>query len=383
MVPGLTGARRVSMEWLWSQHNEHRVPLPRLVLLASLRLSAGDFRAGMIFNVVALGSLALGMVLVAKRGASTWRETDAFFPLALLHLGHHANLLWAWQAQFVLSTVLAGGFLLLIVWGPSWPGPRKMIVAGVLLAGLPLCGANGLALAPALSLWLLASAAAQLIRRAPGGRRAGFLILGVTAIAILPAALYFWGYRAAGHHAIEGGIAATLTTALQFLSLMLGPSATRLWPYSGLVVALLFVASVGLLIGVVVRRPTERPRALGLLAFLGGLSSLAVGLGWGRAGSSVLAGFEPRYVTLASPLGCPLLLHLGPLRRHAGPEAAGPARPAGDDAGRPLAERPGRNQCGGKLAEAATRLERDVRSGMPSTWSSSTPRPSCTRPRMS
>ena len=108
MIPVLTAARRVSVEWLWSQHNEHRIPLPRLVLLGLLRLSAGDYRAAMIFNVVALASLALGMVLVARRGSGTWRETDAFFPLALLDLGHHANLLWGWQVQFVLSTVLSG-----------------------------------------------------------------------------------------------------------------------------------------------------------------------------------------------------------------------------------------------------------------------------------
>ena len=306
MVPVLTGARRVSVEWLWSQHNEHRVPLPRLVLLGLLRLSAGDFRAGMIFNVVALASLALGMILVARRGSGTWRETDAFFPLALLHLGHHANLLWAWQVQFVLSTALAGGLLLLIVSGSVWPGPRRVILAGGLLALLPLCGANGVALVPALSLWLLASAAARVRHGGPGGRRAGLLRLVVTLLSLLPAALYFRDYWAAGITPSTAGSPPSLATALQFLSLMLGPSAARLWPYAGLVVALLLVASVGLLVGVVVRRPGERPRALGLLAFLGGLVSLAVGLGWGRAGSSLLAGFEPRYVTLASPLGCAL-----------------------------------------------------------------------------
>ena len=72
MVPLLTGTRRVSVEWLWAQHNEHRVPLPKSVLLGLLRLSA-DFRAGMIFNVVALAALALGMILVARRGAAPGR----------------------------------------------------------------------------------------------------------------------------------------------------------------------------------------------------------------------------------------------------------------------------------------------------------------------
>src|SRR5215470_13424327 len=32
MVPTLTGEQPITVSWLWSQHNEHRVPLPRLML---------------------------------------------------------------------------------------------------------------------------------------------------------------------------------------------------------------------------------------------------------------------------------------------------------------------------------------------------------------
>ena len=34
MVPTLTHVQPVTAEWLWSQHNEHRVPLPRLLSFA-------------------------------------------------------------------------------------------------------------------------------------------------------------------------------------------------------------------------------------------------------------------------------------------------------------------------------------------------------------
>ena len=53
MVPTLTGHQPVTAEWLWSQHNEHRVPLPRLVLLAINRLGGPDFRIGQYLNVSA------------------------------------------------------------------------------------------------------------------------------------------------------------------------------------------------------------------------------------------------------------------------------------------------------------------------------------------
>src|SRR5262249_15865170 len=43
MVAVLTGERPVDAAWLWSEHNGHRIPLPRLLLLALYRLSGNDF----------------------------------------------------------------------------------------------------------------------------------------------------------------------------------------------------------------------------------------------------------------------------------------------------------------------------------------------------
>lgn len=304
LVPKLIGTELVTWDWLWDQHNEHRVVLPKLILLGLLRLSGGDFRAGMLFNVAALAVLALGLARVGRRRLGTWRETDAFFPLALLHLGHAANLLWGWQVQFVLSTVLAGGILLLIVSRPGWPGTGKALGIGALLALLPFCGANGLALVPALALWLLAAAFARARGTMPYRRRAALACLTTAAVAIALVVLYFRGYRAASQHASDGDIAVALGTALRFAGLMFGPSASLFGSYSGIAAGSLLLASVGILVRAALTRPEERARALGLLAFLGSLGSLALGLGLGRAGTSVEAGFEPRYVTLAAPFGC-------------------------------------------------------------------------------
>src|SRR6516225_7885299 len=56
MGPVLAGKQPVTLHWLWSQSNEHRVPVPKLVLLGLLKLTNCDFRAGMFFNVLALGA---------------------------------------------------------------------------------------------------------------------------------------------------------------------------------------------------------------------------------------------------------------------------------------------------------------------------------------
>src|SRR5438067_13717672 len=43
--------------WLWEQHNEHLLPLPRLVYWAAFRLT-GDLRAGMLVSALAWSALA-------------------------------------------------------------------------------------------------------------------------------------------------------------------------------------------------------------------------------------------------------------------------------------------------------------------------------------
>ena len=87
MVPALTGQQPNLLEWLWAQNNEHRLPLQKAIYLVLLKLSAGDFRIGMIASTLMLAGVCLAMILTTRRlrGGQT-RLADAFFPLALLHL---------------------------------------------------------------------------------------------------------------------------------------------------------------------------------------------------------------------------------------------------------------------------------------------------------
>src|ERR1700740_3081887 len=78
MVPVLVGDQPVDAHWLWSEHNGHRIPLPRLLLLGLYKLTGSDFRAGMYFNVFALGALAFTMIWVAKGQRGETSYADAF-----------------------------------------------------------------------------------------------------------------------------------------------------------------------------------------------------------------------------------------------------------------------------------------------------------------
>src|SRR5688572_17992590 len=98
LVSPLTGHEPDLLKWFWTQNNEHRIPFPRLILLGLLKVTHGDFRSGMLFNIIILAALALAMMYVARhlRGGRT-SFADAFFPIALLHLGNWENLFWGWQ----------------------------------------------------------------------------------------------------------------------------------------------------------------------------------------------------------------------------------------------------------------------------------------------
>jgi hypothetical protein len=305
MVAPLTGQEPNLPAWLWSQNSEHRLPLPRLVNLALLRATA-DFRSTMVFDTLALGALAAAMILVARalRGGRT-SLADAFFPLLLLHLGNWDNLVWGWQIQFVLPTVLACVLLLVIVARPGSPGRIGSIAAAIALIGLPLSGANGLVYAPTLAAWLGYTAWAR--RQDPGAERwSGDWLPGAAAgLALLLCAVYFIGYQASPWNQPSPGFGVTLETTGKFLALSLGPAAAKRWLLCASVAVLLFLTGVGLLIGSYRRERDERLRTIGLLAFFAAAAVMAFAVGWGRAGRAVATGRMPsRYVLLAAPGLC-------------------------------------------------------------------------------
>jgi hypothetical protein len=303
LVDVVTGARGVTTEWLWSLHNEHRVPLPKLILSLLLRLSGNDFRAGMFLNVAALATIAAASIAVAGRRRGGNRTYDLLFPMVLLNLSHATNLLWSWQVQLVLSTVMAAAIILCIVSRAAWPAPVTAATVGVCLAALSLCGANGVALVPVLDCWLLAAFLAHWNSGLPGGRRRALVALSMAVPGIVLTFLYFRGYHGTAQHQTTDEVILALRTSLQFISLMFGTAGRICWPISSLAALVLIVSSVLILGFAAIKSPAqERPRALGLLCAFGALACLSLGIGWGRAGSGEQSGFEPRYVTLATPI---------------------------------------------------------------------------------
>ena len=287
MVPAMTGNEENLAGWIWSQNNEHRLPLQRVFYLGLLWLT-GDFRAGMVFSQLLLAALGITLARAAARarGCACWR--DALFPLALLHLGHWENLVWGWQIQFVWSVVLTGLILALVVRKPD-PGLGAGLAAIVVLALLPLSGANGIVMAAAMSPWLAAHGFARLggarigpWRFAPAAKHGslwvGCIFVAGAVLPFLMIGVYFIGYERPPWSPPLATPYAFLRAAKDYFALALGPGTLR---FSARLAALVLVSFIGLgaffaLRAAIGGRPEERLRASGLVLFIG--AGLALGL---------------------------------------------------------------------------------------------------------
>lgn len=310
LVPALAGKQPITVAWLWETYHEHRLPLPKLILLGLGKLTHCDFRSGMFFNAAVLGLLAAVMILAAKKLRGWTGYTDAALPLILLHWGHWANLTFFFTVHFISTTVLAGAVLSIIAGTRGPVTPRVAVLAAACLLLLPLTGTTGLIFVPPLALWLVDSGIRRWRYTEPQGRREGPLILGLATVTMLPVGLYFVGFRL-NSFAPQAGLLVSLRSAIKFLSTGVGPIAISFWPYSGLLVlALLSLAAVNLAMAWRAQ-PLERSRVLGLILFTGAVVALGLGIGRGRATLGEERLFSPTYVTLAALTLCAVYFACG------------------------------------------------------------------------
>jgi hypothetical protein len=309
VVRPLTGNEPNLAEWLWKQNSEHRIPFPRLILLALLKVTHGDFRAGMIFTILLLGALAFALIHVARhvRGGRT-SFADAFFPIVLLNLGHAENMYWGWQITQVIPTVLTSVMLLVIVGYRTLATPGAAVVAGITLMLLPLSGANGLISVPVLALWLGYCGMRQWL--APNAREGqqwtgGFLI-GSAVVTLCLMGLYFVGYERPTWLPPHPGLGAALRATTQFLALGFGPIARTCFGLSTIAaIAILLPSAIVAVLAVLRHKGQERHRALGVLVFFGNTGVYALAMGWGRAAAIPFYGGWPlRYMLFAVPAVC-------------------------------------------------------------------------------
>jgi len=301
MVEALTGTRPVTLSWLWAQHNEHRIFLPRLVMLALYKVSGNDFRAAMYFDVLLLAATAVILIRAAGQVRGRTAYTDAIFPVALLHWGHWENLIWFIQVTYVLPTFLLFVLLAIIVRTGNALSLGSGVVAGICLVLQPLCNGSGLPFVPVLAGWLGYWGVLRWRSTTPHGRRDGVVFLTFAVAALVLFAVYFVRFNTRQAQAHHPGLWASAVVTLRVLSMSLGPVGKELWAFSGLLSLALLALGVAALVFAWFKLPEGRPRLLGLFLFLAGIAGLALGMGWARAWVGQSAGFATRYCLLAVP----------------------------------------------------------------------------------
>jgi hypothetical protein len=298
LVPVLSGRQPVTAAWLWERHNEHRVPIPKLIHVALAAAGGVDFRTAAFLNAAILAGGTVVLILTARRLRGHTDVADALFPLALLHWGQYENLIWSFQVQFVCAT----GLFLVAVALMATADPHSLrwrgVVVGVCALVLPFFGANGAVLAPALVLWLGWVA----LRYARWLTPLALLAAAAVAVSLLD-------YSPATLHRPAPGMGASVLSSLLVLLMAVGPAgAVKGGALVGLFVLLLGLVSAALLMRDSGAGRVDRLRGLGVVAALGAVLTLGAAVGWGRAGLHAdnpgsITGVT-RYITLMAPLPC-------------------------------------------------------------------------------
>jgi hypothetical protein len=277
------GEQPVTLSWLWAQHGNHRIPLVKLVFLALYnRFTSYDLRIGVLFNVVALATLAAGMILTVRRLRGYTAYSDAFFPLALLQWGLTA-VWWNFGVHFVCWTVVATSFLLIVVRHEGRMSVEYALLGATCLLFLPMCGTIGLALVPGLAAWLLLVGALEW--QSENGSRQGALVAilgGAAAVGV--ALVYPVGLNFGSEYRSENFTLA-LRTGARFLSAGFSNAFVAIPNVpSQLIMPCLVLVSLGGLASAMRSRRSELRRAMGLVFFLAAMGCLAFAIGVGRGG---------------------------------------------------------------------------------------------------
>jgi hypothetical protein len=134
LTPVLTGHQPLSLTYLLSRHNEHRLPLSRLALHAVLPMVGYDFRYAAMALPLCLGAAALGLAAALARARGHWLWSDNVPALLLLSFGNAETLTWAFNLHFGFQVVLSLAVLACLT--PCPPQDRQL--QAMIRAGPPI-----------------------------------------------------------------------------------------------------------------------------------------------------------------------------------------------------------------------------------------------------
>lgn len=311
------GEHLFSPQWLWQQHNEHRLFIPKLFLALDLRLFHASQKL-LLSTIFIVQLLHLWLLSWSMRSLGGWRESlwrtgTGVAAFCLFSPTQWENLTWGFQTCFVLSGLFATlSFVGLLLYGRSrkqeplfqdWKFVALSVLAA--LAGL-LSLANGLLLLPLLFV------AALLLRL-------GYAVVSTYLITtIASTTLYFHNYMRPAQNSNPAVSLRSPIKLVEYVAVYFGSSwgYGSSWMHHNLQVAL-GTGFAGLLLSAVflvrLRRIQRSSDTFSLLLVL--ILLFCIGTAFltalGRVASGNSQAFAPRYQTIALLfwwcLGCLLL----------------------------------------------------------------------------
>ena len=183
-----------SIDWLWGQYNEHRMPIPKLFLLADLHWFHAT-QVLLLASIVVIQLLHLALLSWSMRffggwRGALWRTGTGLAAFCLFCLSQWENLTWGFQVSLLLRSLFASvSFVgLLLYWvrsgdpsSRSWPNWKYLLLSIAGALGTTWCFIDGNMLWPML---LVAALALGLWRT----------VLVYALAGALSTALYFYNY---------------------------------------------------------------------------------------------------------------------------------------------------------------------------------------------
>jgi hypothetical protein len=306
------GGNALSPAWLWHQHNEHRLIIPKLFLAADLEL----FQARQIFLLVSILAIQLlhwallswsMWALGGWRGA-LWRTGTGLAGFCLFCPSQWQNFIWGFQVCFVLPQLLAtASFVaLLLSWREFQTSERRRSARFLALSLIAALGAT-YSLASGGLLWPLLIVAA-LYLRLPVRVVLAFAVTGA-----ISTALYLYHYVRPHQHADPLAAVSAPLTLVKYFALYFYSSWLHRGTGTGEIVALITLAVVIIAcIPALSFHRIARPFAIQLVFIMLFCAGTAMITAAGRWNFGVEQARASRYQTVALLFWCCLgLLWLG------------------------------------------------------------------------
>jgi hypothetical protein len=298
--------REMDLRDLFAQHNEHRIPVTRALLLLLDYASGSDSRVPMFVTLAALTGV-LAILYQEYRGTRTPLMLFVPVPWLLFTLRQNENYLWGAQLTIALCALFAvASFRLLRHCESNWPRLAGAVACAV---GASLTFANGLLVWP---VGLL-----QLVVQHKRGRH--FATVAWSSAAVLTMVLYLKGYQKPAQHPpilaflSNPAIAAEYFFASlggAFATAALGPTLHDKYLWQGIAKGAVFlIISTAILWGHFRGGSPERSPTLGPFLLIFALATSLL-LTLGRSGIGLPGqALSSRYVTLTilGPVGAWLM----------------------------------------------------------------------------